>query len=83
MGRLNNLGVLQYSPEHRPVAAANSAYRVAALTGAWEAPTAIDCETVLLVDDMTDTGWTLTMAARAVRAAGAADVLPLALASTS
>jgi ATP-dependent DNA helicase RecQ len=38
---------------------------------------------VLLVDDMTDTGWTLTMAARVVRAAGAEAVLPFALASTS
>ena len=38
---------------------------------------------VLLVDDLSDTGWTLTMAARVVRAAGAADVLPFALASTS
>jgi ATP-dependent DNA helicase RecQ len=38
---------------------------------------------VLLVDDVADSGWTLTMAARVVRAAGAADVLPFALASTS
>ena len=37
-GQANDLGTLQYSPERRPVAAANSAYRVAALTGAWEAP---------------------------------------------
>jgi ATP-dependent DNA helicase RecQ len=38
---------------------------------------------VLLVDDLTDSGWTLTMAARVVRAAGAAAVLPFALASVS
>ena len=38
---------------------------------------------MLLVDDMTDTGWTLTMAARVVREAGASEVLPFALASTS
>ena len=46
--------------------AANSAYRVAALTDAWEAPTADRRADgpVLLVDDLTDTGWTLTMAAR-------------------
>jgi len=36
---------------------------------------------VLLVDTLTDTGWTLTMAARTLRAAGAASVLPFALAS--
>jgi hypothetical protein len=32
LGRLTNLGTLRYSPERRPVTAANSAYRVAALT---------------------------------------------------
>ena len=34
---------------------------------------------VLLVDDLVVTGWTLTLAARAIRAAGAAEVLPLVL----
>jgi ATP-dependent DNA helicase RecQ len=36
---------------------------------------------VLLVDDLTDTGWTLTVAAAVLRDAGAPAVLPLALAS--
>jgi len=36
---------------------------------------------VLLVDDRIDTGWTMTLAAQAVRKAGAAAVMPLALAS--
>ena len=35
---------------------------------------------VLLVDDLVDSRWTLTVAARAVRRAGAAEVLPLVLA---
>ncbi len=35
---------------------------------------------VLLVDDLVVTGWTLTLAARALRAAAASDVLPLTLA---
>lgn len=83
VGRLNNFGVLHCSPQHRAVTAANSAYRVAALHGAWEAPPPIDGDVVLLVDDLTDTGWTFTMAARCVRAAGAADVLPFALAAVS
>ena len=87
LGRLTNLGVLQYAPQRRPVTAANSAYRVAALDGSWEAPdpAAIGAAggPVLLVDDVTDTGWTLTMAARVVRAAGAPAVLPFALASVS
>jgi ATP-dependent DNA helicase RecQ len=85
-GKLIDLGVLRYAPEHRPVTAANSAYRVAGLHGAWSAPDANAIAAangpVLLVDDMTDTGWTLTMAARAVRAAGAPAVLPFALASS-
>jgi ATP-dependent DNA helicase RecQ len=69
------------------VTAANSAYRVAALSGAWTAPDpdliASAGGPVLLVDDLSDSGWTLTMAARVVRAAGAQHVLPFALASSS
>jgi ATP-dependent DNA helicase RecQ len=38
---------------------------------------------VLLVDDVTDSGWTLTMAARVLRRAGVSEVLPFALASVS
>jgi len=87
LGKLTDLGTLQYAPERRPVTAANSAYRVAALHGSWLAPDPAVIAgaggPVLLVDDVTDTGWTLTMAARVVRAAGAPDVLPFALAATS
>ena len=83
LGRLTDLGTLRYAPGHRPVSAANSAYRVAALNGAWEPPDALPDGPVLLVDDRADTGWTMTMAARVVRAAGATDVLPFALAATS
>jgi ATP-dependent DNA helicase RecQ len=38
---------------------------------------------VLLVDDLVVTGWTLTVASRALRGAGASEVLPLALALQS
>jgi ATP-dependent DNA helicase RecQ len=38
---------------------------------------------VLLVDDIVVSGWTLTLAARAIRAAGADAVLPLTLAVQS
>ena len=38
---------------------------------------------VLLVDDRLDTGWTMTVAARLLRAAGATAVLPLVLAATA
>ena len=37
---------------------------------------------VLLVDDQVVTGWTLTVAARDLRAAGASAVRPLVLATT-
>ncbi|BBX34205.1 ATP-dependent DNA helicase [Mycolicibacterium mageritense DSM 44476 = CIP 104973] len=83
LGRLTDLGTLRYAPQRRPATAANSAYRVAALHGAWEAPDITVDGPVLLVDDMTDTGWTLTMAARVLRDAGAPEVLPFVLASTS
>ncbi|QZH61163.1 RecQ family ATP-dependent DNA helicase [Mycolicibacterium farcinogenes] len=83
IGRLTNLGTLGYTPQHRPVTAANSAYRVAALEGAWEPPQLDSKGPVLLVDDMTDTGWTLTMATRMLRNAGVTAVLPFVLASVS
>jgi ATP-dependent DNA helicase RecQ len=86
IGRLTDLGVLRYAPGCRPVTATNSAYRVAALVGRWPPPEpsaiAASGGPVLLVDDLTDTGWTLTMAARVVRQAGAPAVLPFALAAT-
>ncbi len=61
--------------------AANSAQRVAAVSRRFayqgEAPTG----RILLLDDLVATGWTMTMAARVVREAGASGVLPLALAT--
>ncbi|GAB4584069.1 RecQ family ATP-dependent DNA helicase [Nocardia sp. IFM 10818] len=84
IGRLRDLGVLHLRPDIPPISAANSAHRVAALHNAWEVPnlTAVDGP-ILLVDALTDTGWTLTMAARSLRAAGADAVLPFALATPS
>ncbi len=60
----------------------NSAQRVSAVRrrGALEAEVPSGA-TVLLVDDQVATGWTLTVAATAVREAGASAVLPLVLAS--
>ena len=61
--------------------AANSAQRVAAVgrrfSLAVDQP--LDGGPVLLVDDLMATGWTLTLAARALRGAGASAVLPLTL----
>lgn len=62
----------------------NSAQRVAAVRRrgglAGEIPAGA---TVLLVDDQVASGWTLTVAATAIRAAGATAVLPLVLATQS
>ncbi|MFI1913583.1 RecQ family ATP-dependent DNA helicase [Nocardia sp. NPDC020380] len=82
VGRLRDLGVLPLRPDLPPISAANSALRVAALHNAWDTPDLTDIEgPILLVDALTDTGWTFTMAARALRAAGADAVLPFALAT--
>ncbi|MEU6560295.1 RecQ family ATP-dependent DNA helicase [Nocardia nova] len=82
IGRLTDLGVLHTRPDRPPVSAANSAHRVAALFDSWEPPDLTGLDTpILLVDTHTDTGWTLTLAARTLRLAGAPAVLPLALAT--
>lgn len=82
IGRLTDLGVMHTRPDRPPVSAANSAHRVAALFDSWETPDLTGLDTpVLLVDTHTDTGWTLTLAARTLRHAGAPAVLPFALAT--
>ncbi|MEG3634074.1 RecQ family ATP-dependent DNA helicase [Micromonospora palythoicola] len=64
----------------------NSAQRVRALHGTLTVPADLAAAVahldgpVLLVDDLVDSGWTMTLAARELRRAGAAGVLPLALA---
>ncbi|MEP9362872.1 DEAD/DEAH box helicase [Nocardioides sp. CN2-186] len=63
---------------------ANSAQRVAAVGRRFTLQgEGLEGQRVLLVDDRVVTGWTLTLAARAVRAAGATEVRPLVLAATS
>ena len=80
IGRLPLLGSLVPRGE-RPAAHANSAQRLAAVWSAFEEPAfEVPAGPVLLVDDLIDTGWTMTVAARLVRRAGASAVLPLALA---
>jgi ATP-dependent DNA helicase RecQ len=86
IGRLEFLGTLQ-SPGPAP-RRANSAQRLADLSNRLRLPdelaSAVATLTgpVLLVDDLIDTGWTVTVAARLIRRAGAPSVLPFALAST-
>ncbi len=71
-------------PDVRPgQGAMNSAQRVAAVSRRFDLDAEVPAGPVLLVDDLVVTGWTMTLAARAVRAAGATVVLPLALGTQS
>jgi len=80
IGRLPLLGTLEPQGP-RPAAHANSAQRLAAVWNAFAEPAcALPAGPVLLVDDVIDTGWTMTVAARLLRRAGASAVLPFALA---
>jgi ATP-dependent DNA helicase RecQ len=63
--------------------AVNSAQRVAAVHRRYRLDAQVPSGPVLLVDDQVVTGWTLTVAARALREAGATEVLPLVLALRS
>ncbi|GAA5109580.1 RecQ family ATP-dependent DNA helicase [Haloechinothrix salitolerans] len=86
VGRLRGLGFLEL---RGAVRRANSALRVADLSERVALPTAMANSLasldgpVLLVDDYTDTGWTLTLATRLLRSAGAPAVLPFTLATTN
>ncbi|MGA5579932.1 RecQ family ATP-dependent DNA helicase [Streptomyces thermodiastaticus] len=89
VGRLPFLGTLACTrPDGTHVAArSNSARRLKALSGAFAVPEqlgralAATPGPVLLVDDRTESGWTLAVAARLLRRAGAEQVLPLVLAA--
>jgi ATP-dependent DNA helicase RecQ len=91
VGRLQWLGALdRLDSDARPVSRTNSAQRVRALHGRF-AVTAqqagaikeLGDPAVLLIDDRVDTGWTMALAGRELRLAGAAAVLPFALALDS
>lgn len=81
-GRLPYLGALELrngGPSGNP--GGNSAYRLAAVwdrfaVGLMDIPTG---QPVLLVDDLVDSRWTITVAGRALRIAGASAVLPFVL----
>jgi ATP-dependent DNA helicase RecQ len=82
VGRIPLLGALDLvdgGPTGGP--GGNSAFRLA---GVWDrfsaARLAVPAGPVLLVDDLVDSRWTMTVAARELRRAGATAVLPFALA---
>lgn len=82
IGRLPFLGELEPvegGPSGQP--GGNSAFRLAGVWNRFSAlHLAVPAGPVLLVDDLVDSRWTITVAARALRAAGATAVLPFALA---
>jgi ATP-dependent DNA helicase RecQ len=88
IGRLEWLGALTSSRSvGQEASRTNSAQRVRALHAAFGADTrqrgalADGVHVVLLLDDLIDSGWTMALAARRLRDAGAAAVLPLAFAT--
>ncbi|MFD5395325.1 RecQ family ATP-dependent DNA helicase [Streptomyces sp. NPDC127097] len=88
VGRLPLLGSLAYTPQADEFAAhrSNSAQRLRALVASFTVPDELAAALaatpgpVLLVDDYTDSGWTLAVCARLLCQAGADQVLPLVLA---
>jgi len=82
VGRLPLLGTLESARDPAGGHGSNSAQRLRAVAGSFVLPPslALDGSAVLLVDDRTDTGWTLTEAARLLRDGGSGPVLPFVLA---
>ncbi|BBH65920.1 ATP-dependent DNA helicase RecQ [Actinoplanes sp. OR16] len=83
VGRLPFLGTLTSNHAGEESARGNSAQRVRTLHDAFTVPADLAAGLsgpVLLVDDLVDSGWTMTLAGRQLRRAGAEAVLPLALA---
>ncbi|OEU86007.1 recombinase RecQ [Streptomyces abyssalis] len=89
IGRMPLLGTVTYAegvPDVAP-ARSNGAQRMRALHGSLILPEPLSAAVadaagpLLLVDDFTDTGWTLAVAARLLLRAGAERVLPLVLAA--
>ncbi len=89
IGRLPLLGSLGYSGAGPGPRQFNSPQRLQAVWRELTLPAQVGAAVagaggpVLVVDDLIDSGWTMTVAARLLRAAGAPAVLPLALAVTA
>ncbi len=89
IGRMPDLGPLAYAHAGQVVRGHqdNSAQRLRAVWDTLTVPDSVKAALadlpgpVLLIDDVLDTGWTMTVAAMDLRAAGATAVLPLVLAA--
>jgi ATP-dependent DNA helicase RecQ len=89
IGRMPYLGELESSRAARPARQHNSAQRLRAVWDSVAVPETMHAGLarldgpVLLVDDRIETGWTMTVAAMRLRAAGASAALPLVLATAA
>ncbi|MGH8776360.1 MAG: recombinase RecQ, partial [Jiangellaceae bacterium] len=92
IGRLADLGALDTSGARSAGGpGGNSAFRLRDVWEAWTVPAAMGADlaalgpspVVLLVDDLVDSRWTVTVAGRLLRDAGAGAVLPFALAQAA
>lgn len=91
VGRIPLFGSLAYTDQADALSVprSNSAQRLRALSGALVVPPSLQEALhaadgpVLLVDDLTETGWTLAVAGRLLLQSGAQGVLPLVLAVRS
>ncbi|MCW3493999.1 RecQ family ATP-dependent DNA helicase [Microbacterium sp. SSM24] len=88
VGRLPLLGSLVLTGTAPSGEGGNSAYRLAGVAESFlvepqlaEALAALDGAPILLIDDLVDSRWSLTVAGRLLRRAGAGPVLPFALAA--
>ena len=80
IGQLPYLGQLQWKGPVEPPAA-NSAFRLAQVQHRYSVPISVPQHgPVLLIDDVANTRWSLTVATTKLREAGASGVLPLTLA---
>ena len=61
----------------------NSQLQAANLDGAFEVDDKVPSGPVLLIDDMVDSRWTMTVAAWLLRSHGSGEVFPMALALSS
>ena len=79
-GKLPYLGSLGYAHPPQGGPGGNSAFRLAQVFDAFEVPFDVTGGPILLVDDLADSRWTLTVASRQLLRAGAGGVLPFTLA---
>jgi ATP-dependent DNA helicase RecQ len=90
LGRLPELGEITHRAG-QSAARSNSAQRLQAVWSAYEVPAGLQAQLrgefagqpLLLIDDLSDSGWTLAVTSRLLRAAGSGAIYPFVLATTN